>query len=340
MSKIYKNNGVKYWKDCFSDLKVLDTLHLDNILTRFKNTLYTFDNFKEDNGWFFIPIKRESDLDEVLELKRLHEKFNSKSVIFPDENGNPRRICFHTYGYSPYKRDYYRKGTLTMNSHQNWKDGMIRPGLNMSAESWKGVTKNIEKGILSDKFVYIEIPYDIILDYMVINHNGHEMKIPKQFVEEVEDTKNGWKNDDTVNELIDLYDKKYPDWNYDFPTFGYTSFVKYGLLMPTFYFGNKVFKNGTHRLYNACLSKSDIPLFINMPSQNPDPKFKRFVVDENEFIVYSVRLFRKINNEYSRLLMYINLNDRSLKFYLTTFDVYEVENGLIEDKEYIGESKF
>jgi hypothetical protein len=143
-----------------------------------------------------------------------------------------------------------------------------------------------------------------------------------------------------VNELIDLYDKKYPDWNYDFPTFGYTSFVKYGLLMPTFYFGNKVFKNGTHRLYNACLSKSDIPLFINMPSQNPDPKFKRFVVDENEFIVYSVRLFRKINNEYSRLLMYINLNDRSLKFYLTTIDVYKVKNGLIEDKKYIGECKF
>ena len=340
MSKIYKNNGVKYWKDCFNDLNSFDEIHLDDMLTRFKNTLCTFDNFKEDNDWFFIPIQRNLDL-EILGLNRLHEKFNSKSCVI-DENRNPKRIAFSAYGQSPYKRDYYRKGSTDgkTNAHQNWKDGMIRPGLNMAANNWKSVMVNIEKGILLDKFIYIEIPYDIILDYMVINHNGHEMKIPKQFVEEVEDTKNGWKNDDSVNELIDLYDKKYPDWNYDFPTFGYTSFVKYGLLMPTFYFGNKVFKNGTHRLYNACLSKSDIPLFINIPSQNPHPKFKRFIVGENEFIVYSARLFRKIDNEYSRLLIYINLNDRSLKFYLTTFDVYKVENGLIEDKEYIGECKF
>jgi len=342
MSKIYKNNGVKYWKDCFNDLKSMDIVSLDDVLTRFKNTILTFENYDlEKSGCFFIPIKQESDLDELPELRRLHEKFNSKNVEFPIEGGkNSKRICFRAYGDSPYRRSYYGRGTPTKNSHQDWKDGMIRPGLNLAAENWKSVTKDIENKEISKEFVYIEIPHDLILEYMEVNHNGHEMKIPRQFVNEVESNKNGWDNDDEVNRLINLYDDEYPDWNYDFPIFGYTTFIKYGMLMPVFYFGTKIFKNGTHRIYNACLAKSDIPVFLNMPPENISSKFKNFIINENEFVVYSARIFKKIDDEYSRLIINVNLNDRSLKYYLSTFNIYRIKKGMIGNKEYIGQSKF
>ena len=344
VNKIYKNSGVKYWKECFNDLKSMDAISLDGLLTRFKNTILTFPKYNlEKSGSFFIPIQKESDLEEEPELKKLHEKFNSKNVEFPIGSKNPKRICFRAYGNSPYRRSYYGKGTLTKNSHQDWKDGMIRPGLNLAANNWKSIASDIRYGKVTKKFIYIEIPYDLILEYMDINHNGHEMKIPKQFVNEVESTNDSWDNDDEVNKLIDLYDDKYPDWNYDFPIFGYTTFIKYGMLMPVFYFGNKIFKNGTHRIYNACLAKSDIPIFLNIPSKTPDSKFKKFIINDDEFIVYSAKIFKKIGGEYSRLVINVNLNDRSLKYYLAKSKT-KIDNWIVvgrdPDVKSIGQSEF
>ena len=96
------------------------------------------------------------------------------------EEGKSKRIAFSAYGNSPYFRKHYSKGGENgrLNSHQNWKDGMIRPGLNIA--DWNSVTKKLMKGDINKEFIYLEIPYKIILDFLEVNHNNHPMKIPKQ----------------------------------------------------------------------------------------------------------------------------------------------------------------
>ena len=83
MNKIYKNSGVRYWKDSFIDLKPFDEMNLGEVLTRYKNILEGFKEYQPDNGAFFVPIKRTSDLN-IPEVKRIHEKFNSKTCIVDD----------------------------------------------------------------------------------------------------------------------------------------------------------------------------------------------------------------------------------------------------------------
>tara|TARA_R100000908_G_scaffold54484_1_gene29766 strand:+ start:15410 stop:16429 length:1020 start_codon:yes stop_codon:yes gene_type:complete len=333
----FKNSGVRYWKDFFNDLKPFDKINLDELLTRHHNTLLSFDNFNPDNDWFFIPIKKQSDLEENSELLRLHKKFNSPNAVI--EKSKNKRIAFSAYGKSPYLRSHYSKGGEggIINSHQNWKDGMIRPGLNIS--NWDNITKRLMKGNITNEFIYLEIPYKIILDFLEVNHTNHPMKIPKQFVTEIEKTKNGWKDDDSVNKLIDEYDKKYPNWNFDFPVFGYTSFIKYGTLFPTFYFGHKIFKNGTHRMYNTCLSKSDVPIFINVPTKNLN-KFDKLIIDKNKFMIFTAKLFSKFQDEYSRLFISIDCNERIVEYYLSDDDVYGVRYGRFKNKKYLGYSEF
>jgi len=104
----FKNSGVRYWKDFFNDLKPFDKINLDELLTRHHNTLLSFDNFNPDNDWFFIPIKKQSDLEENSELLRLHKKFNSPNAVI--EKSKNKRIAFSAYGKSPYLRSHYSKG--------------------------------------------------------------------------------------------------------------------------------------------------------------------------------------------------------------------------------------
>jgi hypothetical protein len=339
MNKIYKNSGVRYWKDSFIDLKPFDEMNLGEVLTRYKNILEGFKEYQPDNGAFFVPIKRTSDLN-IPEVKRIHEKFNSKTCIV-DDNKKAKKILF-SYGKSPYKRDFYGKGSPdgTINSHQQWKDGYVRPGIECINDFVPHI-ESMANGRTNNRFVYLEIPHSILRNYMILNHNEYNMDIAKKFVEELE-VDNKWENSDYVNELIDVYDEKYPDWNYDFPVYGYCSVRQIGFLNPGFYFGHKIFHNGTHRVFMCGLSKSDFPLILQVPlSQRDEPnKFDKCIIGESEWVVFTPPFFEKIGKKFSRLLIKINLEDRNLIFYLT--DEFWWNNKHFHDvnKKCIGESKF
>tara|TARA_B100001971_G_C18252046_1_gene579029 strand:+ start:1885 stop:3000 length:1116 start_codon:yes stop_codon:yes gene_type:complete len=371
MSKIYKNSGVRYWKDYFNDLNPFDEIHLDDMLDRFKKTLKSFEFdkpnytpgnlFKEYQGNFFIPILKREHL-KVSGLRRLHEKFNHPSCVVNDEM-DPRgisytgqkRIAFPGYGNSPYRRDdFYDKPPLKGNCHQNFKDGMIRPGLNIS--NWHEIMKNVENKKLTENFIYLEIPHEIITEHMQLNHNNLNLKIPKQFVEEVESKDPNWDDTERTNRIIRKYDEKYSGWNFDFPIFGYTSIKKFGLLMPTFYFWGRIFRNGTHRVYNASLSKSDFPTFVNIPSLETEriiEEEKMKIIDgDKEFVIATGQSMTKMNGNYSRLLCQVNRTEKNVKYYLSSKFCGDRDNTvdpnsnrkLIHfndvEKVYIGESKF
>ena len=80
---------------------------------------------------------------------------------------------------------------------------------------------------------------------------------------------------ESIDKLIDEYDKKYLNWNHDFPIFGFMSILKNGLLFPNIAFSgggkkngvgfNKILSDGTHRLFMTAMSGSDYPMFVQVP---------------------------------------------------------------------------
>ena len=75
---------------------------------------------------------------------------------------------------------------------------------------------------------------------MVKTNNNWNMDIAKKFIREVKD----WDDIESIDKLIDEYDKKYLNWNHDFPIFGFMSILKNGLLFPNIAFSGGVKKNG------------------------------------------------------------------------------------------------
>ena len=92
-------------------------------------------------------------------------------------------------------------------------------------------------------------------------------------------------------------------------------------------------------MYNTCLSKSDVPIFINVPTKNLN-KFDKLIIDKNKFMIFTAKLFSKFQDEYSRLFISIDCNERIVEYYLSDDDVYGVRYGRFKNKKYLGYSEF
>ena len=328
MKKVFKRprgtlgkwNGVKYWKDSFTDLKPFDILDIDDVLTRYKSTLESFDECLEQqkNGHYFLKIT-EDQLDHP-EVKRLHEKFNHKSV---DVN-NSEIIKFAPYGKKPHERSYKWDHIIEDRPNFQLRDGKVTPGF--GTWDWKNYFNREEKGMVSRNNIYLEIPHEVISENLVsLNGKFYQKVLPKngievikKFIEEVE-TNGGeyekhhahpWKDTEKVNKIIDKYDEKYPDWNFEFPIYSYSTVKQNGLLFPIFHAGNPYYMTGTglHRLIMPAYAKSNVPMILPLPADKNDLRY----------FVYSMgRDFRKIDNKYSFLLIDVNIESKKLVFYLS-----------------------
>jgi hypothetical protein len=341
VKKVFKSIGVRYWKDCFSDLEPFDVLDIDDVLMRYRNTLEYFDECHEqqENGHYFLKIT-EDQLDHP-EVKRLHEKFNHKSVDVNDL----QIIKFEPYGKRPYERSYKLDHIIEDRPNFQLRDGKVTPGF--GTWNWKEMYFNrIEKGIISRNNIYLEIPYRIISNNLVsLNGKFYQKVLPKngievikKFIEEVENTDHSWDDTDKVNKIIDKYDEKCPDWNFEFPIFAYSTIKQNGLLFPSFhvYSPYSIASQGLHRLIMPAYAKSDVPIIISVPVDNNDLRY---------FIYSSNKDFKKINNEYSFLLIDVNIESKKLIFYLTPVELYDVKEITHENfkqwkTEYIGECEF
>jgi hypothetical protein len=287
----------------------------------------------------------EDQLDHP-EVKRLHEKFNHKSVDVNDL----KIIKFEPYGKRPHERSYKWDHIIENRPNFQLRDGKVTPGF--GTWSWKDYFNRVEKGYLSRKNIYLEIPYKIISDNLVsLNEKFYQkvllkngIEVIKKFIEEVE-TNDGeykkhhahpWKDTERVNKIIDKYDEKYPDWNFEFPIFAYGTVKQNGLLFPSFYVASPYFMapQGTHRLVMPAYAKSDVPIIIPV-SENQ----KRYFIFSNH------RDFKKIGDKYSHLMIDVNRETKKLIFYLVSEDRYSLKKITYENfnewkTKYIGECKF
>ncbi len=337
--KIFKTVGVKYWKPYFNDLKPFDLLDVCDVLERQKNTLECFDEclVQQENGYYFLKIT-EDQLDHP-EVKRLHEKFNHKSV---DVN-NSEIIKFAPYGIRPYERSYKWDHIIEDRPNFQLRDGKVTPGF--GAWDWEKYFRYVDEGLVSRTQIYLEIPHQVISENLIsLNQKFYRKVLPKNginiiknFIKEVEKTTDSWNDTDKVNKIIGKYDEKCPDWNFEFPIYAYSSVKRKGLLFPSFAANGGYFiaSQGLHRLIMPAYAQSDVPIILPIPVENK----KRY------FIFSSHNDFRKVDDEYSFLMIDVDMNSKRLIFYLTPTKRYDLkkinhDNFKQWKTEYIGESQY
>ena len=252
----YKLVGTKYWKSYFGDLKCFDRISFIDIISRVDSTLR---EFKEYSSGALISFNEE--YEDIPEMKELYDKFNKEN--------STNRITFWPEGRSPFAYKYTSKLIGSTSNYQN-RDGQIVPPFERKDIYQSHVLKE-KTGQIDPDYLYLAIPYEFISEYMVKTNNNWNMDIAKKFIREVKD----WDDIESIDKLIDEYDKKYLNWNHDFPIFGFMSILKNGLLFPNIAFSggvkkngvgfNKILSDGTHRLFMPAMSGSDYPMFVQVP---------------------------------------------------------------------------
>ena len=262
---------INWWKKgIFDDLKPFDILSMDEVLTRYQNTLKTFPGYKSQakEGKFFLGIKSKNLQDP--EVKYFHEKYNHPNCDLTKE---PRdKICMvYKKGRNFNKPEYHTEGNIKFTgntSNYNGRDGQIRGGW-ATPEVEEFHIKPVRKGILTGNWIFLTIPYQLLYNNLHTTNNGVEIQIAKKFVKEVEKTV-GWSNIDKVKKIEKKYDAIYPDWSHDFPINGYSQMKEDGLLFPGVWWHYWILAGHSyHRMIMTSFNKIDFPYIMPVPKDKP-----------------------------------------------------------------------
>jgi len=284
--------GTKYWKSHFSDLKQFDTISLLEILYRINATLSEFNEYQGGSLiWYNEKYK------DIPEMKDLYNKFN--------KDNSKHQVCFWPEG-KPLFREKYTSKLIGSTSNYQIRDLAIKSPFE-HLDIYKRHFKEILNNKIEPNYLYISIPNQIIVDYMEKTNNGWDMEIPRKFISQIND----WNDLKEIETKIDEFDKKYPNWNHDFPILGFRSVLQNGLLFPnTSFRTDSILVAGTHRLFMCGMSGNDYPMLF------PIPKGKRnFTLKSN----------RKIFKNNTHLIMNINLDKKQYELFLDDKKIGEVK---------------
>lgn len=284
--------GTKYWKSHFSDLKQFDTISLLEILYRINATLSEFNEYQGGSLiWYNEKYK------DIPEMKDLYNKFN--------KDNSKHQVCFWPEG-KPLFREKYTSKLIGSTSNYQIRDLAIKSPFE-HLDIYKHHFKEILNNKIEPNYLYISIPNQIIVDYMEKTNNGWDMEIPRKFISQIND----WNDLKEIETKIDEFDKKYPNWNHDFPILGFRSVLQNGLLFPnTSFRTDSILVAGTHRLFMCGMSGNDYPMLF------PIPKGKRnFTLKSN----------RKIFKNNTHLIMNINLDKKQYELFLDDKQIGEVK---------------
>ena len=160
---------------------------------------------------------------------------------------------------------------------------------------------------IESEYLYMSIPNQVIVDYMYKTNNDWSMEIPRKFISQIND----WNDLKEIETKIDEFDKKYPNWNHDFPILGFKSVLQNGLLFPNTNFHlNKFLVAGTHRLFMCGMSGNDYPMLLQIPKE------------QKQFKVKSVGGIFKNN---THLIMNIDLDKKQYELFLDDKKIGEVK---------------
>jgi hypothetical protein len=176
-------------------------------------------------------------------------------------------------------------------------------------------------------FIYFELPYTLINDYMIAMHDCPDVSIARKFIDEVESTEKEW-DEENWKFIMKKYDKKYPkkssytdyfethekefEWRMDFNPYLYINMKNNGIIYPVCYNDKyHMLDRGTHRAVLLAQSKSDIPILLQYPNMD---------LDEN--IVYDVGTPKHFGGK--PLTMNVDVKNKKLKFFIEDKLVGEV----------------
>ena len=233
----FKLTGVRYWKDSFKSLKHFDIIPYQKVVDLYLEVHKELKGSKEKSGWNERPIN--SDVDTI---KKGANWDGFDPMYF---NINP------------------------------FNDKMVMAKADVISMDMVGLGKDW------DSFLYLTIPYKLINKYMTNMHDNEDVTIARKFIKEVEDTV-GWDTKEW-KEVEKKYDLLYPEtstytdyyethtcikWKQDFDIRQYISIKRKGLLFPICY--NSMYhmlKRGTHRAVLLAMTKSDVPIFLQVPKE-------------------------------------------------------------------------
>ena len=292
----YKLVGTKYWKSYFGDLKCFDRISFIDIISRIDSTLREFKEYYSSGA--LISFKEE--YEDIPEMKELYDKFNKEN--------STNRITFWPEGRSPFAYKYTSK-LIGGTSNYQIRDGQIVPPFERKDIYQSHVLKE-KTGQIDPDYLYLAIPYEFISEYMVKTNNNWNMDIAKKFIREVKD----WDDIESIDKLIDKYDKKYLNWNHDFPIFGFMSIFKNGLLFPNITFScgphyNKILDSGTHRLFMTAMSGSDFPMFVQIPKN----KIRFSLISVMNIFKDETQLRIDVDLENKEYVLFLDKKDKSSK---------------------------
>jgi len=282
---------IKYWKPHFSDLKEFDTISLHELLYRIDATLKEFKNYNQGSLiWYNDEYK---DIPEMKDLYIKYNKDNSKS-----------QVCF-SIDEKHFSHKYTSEKIGSTTNYQG-RDSVLKSPFE-HLDIYNSHYKQILDNKIEPNYLYMSIPNQIIVDYMEKTNNDWDMEIPKKFISQIND----WNDLKEIETKIDEFDKKYPNWNHDFPILGFKSVLQNGLLFPntTFKLG-KILVAGTHRLFMCGMSGNDYPMFIQIPK------------GKTQFKVKSIRPIFKNN---THLIINIDLDKKQYELFLDDKKIGEVK---------------
>tara|TARA_B100001094_G_scaffold212759_1_gene206700 strand:- start:173 stop:1057 length:885 start_codon:yes stop_codon:yes gene_type:complete len=291
----YKLIGTKYWKPHFNDLGCFDRVGLHELLYRVEKTFADFGDLHENGKLVYY----KDEYNDIPEMNDLYKKFNK------DNDHIDKQVGFWPEG-KPLFRHKYNNDLIDSTCNYQFRDGIVKSPFE-HLDLYTNHFLQVENNLIEKDYLYLSIPHKFILDYLEKTNNNWIMEIPRLFISKIKD----WSNVEEVDSEIDKFDKKYPNWNHDFPIMSYMSILKNGLLFPNTTFKlNSILTTGTHRLFMCGMSGNDYPMFI------PIPKGKK------EFKVKTLRPIFKGNTD---LILKINLNKKQYELFLDDKKIGEVK---------------
>ena len=283
---------IKYWKPHFSDLEQFDTISLHEFLYRIDATLKEFENYNKGSLiWYNEEYK------DIPEMNDLYNKFN--------KDNSKRQVCFWPEGQPQFRKKYTSK-LIGSTSNYQIRDLAVKSPIE-HLDIYKHHFKETLNNKIEPNYLYMSIPNQVIVDYMEKTNNDWSMEIPIQFISQIND----WNDSKEIETKVDEFDKKYPNWNHDFPILGFRSVLQNGLLFPNVTFNlEKILVAGTHRLFMCGMSGNDYPMFIQIPK------------DKNSFVVKSNKPIFKNN---THLIMNINVDKKQYELCLEDKKIGEVK---------------
>lgn len=307
--------SIKWKSNHFSNLEPFDILSLEDILKRTKNTMLDIDRVgfegQYDIGRSFIKFTIDNDNDP--EVKYFHKKFNGPKCPLPTKE----QIILHQYKPQYTRPEYHTTENMYIfdqaTTNVNGRDGFINGGFS-EVDIWAHYIDYKRKNKTTGEWIYLELPYEYVFNYMDKSINNAPLLAAKKFIEEIDNTI-GWDDKEGLKSIVEKYDLKHPNWNHDFPVASFIDVKKNGIFFPCQWWNPEMLAgNGTHRMVMSGYNKMNIPYVTQVPPWSP---FKWY--SQSRFPIFC------INGKYQYLVATIDRIDESIEYFFTEDRYYATE---------------